>query len=78
MIRRFRSYWSDGQEMARQGMSYFQGLCPSEHRLPPALCSDGEWASALGCTPGEKELALLLSLALLLRSLPLKGRLVFI
>ena len=75
---RFRSYWSDVQEVARQGVSYFQGLCPSKHRLPPALCSDGEWASALGHRPGEKELALLLSLALLLRSLPLKGRLVFI
>lgn len=77
-MRRFHSYWSDGQELARQGMSYFQGLCPSEHRLPPAIRSDGEGASALGHRPGKKELALLLPLALLLRSLPLKGGLVFI
>ena len=77
-MRRFRSYWSDGQEVARQAMSYFQGPRPSEHRLPPALCSGGEWALALGHRAGKKELALLLAPALLLRSLPLKGRLVFI
>lgn len=77
VMRRFHSYWSDGQELARQGMSYFQGLCPSRHRLPLLFA-----VMVRGPQPWDTDRArrnwLCFCLWLLLRSLPLKGGLVFI
>lgn len=80
MIQKFRGSWAQVQEVARQDGSCFPRLCFWSTSRLLRFPVTGEQGWALVGRPCKKKLALLLALllhlALLLRSLSLKGVLV--